>query len=329
VAIGLKAREERVIESGMGRRAFLQAAGSAAVAAGGTMVASAAQAQQVPWSSGSEAPSVKAPANACDCHMHIYDGRFPAAPYATLKPAAARVDDYRLLQRRLGTARNVVVTPSTYGTDNRCTLDALARFGDGARGVAVVDTGVTDQELRRLHDLGIRGIRFNLVQAGATTVAMLEPLSQRVNALGWHVQIHMLGDGIVEIAALLQRLPSPIIFDHLGRLPQPAGIDHPAFGVITRLIDKGRTWVKLSGAYIDSKLGPPGYADTGKVAQAYVKAAPERLVWGSDWPHPTQQDKPDDAILFDLLGAWAPDDATRRRILVESPSVFYGFPKTA
>ena len=137
--------------------------------------------------------------------------------------------------------------------------------------------------------LGIRGIRFNLVQAGATTVEMLEPLSRRVNEFGWHVQIHMLGDKIVEIEPLLQRLPSPVIFDHLGRIPQPAGIDHPAFAVISRLIDKGRAWVKLSGAYIDTKLGPPAYADTTKVAQAYVKAAPERLVWGSDWPHPTEK----------------------------------------
>jgi len=169
----------------------------------------------------------------------------------------------------------------------------------------------------------------DVVQAGATTVEMLEPLSRRVNDLGWHVQLHILGDKIVEIDDLLQRLPSPIIFDHLGRLPQPAGTDHPAFQVISKLIDKGRTWVKLSGAYIDTKVGAPSYADTTKVAQAYVKAAPERLVWGSDWPHPTEKEKPDDAVLFDLLSVWIPDEATRRRILVENPSVFYGFPKTA
>ena len=139
----------------------------------------------------------------------------------------------------------------------------------------------------------------------------------------------MLGDKIVEIEPLLQRLPSPVIFDHLGRIPQPAGIDHPAFAVISRLIDKGRAWVKLSGAYIDTKLGPPAYADTTKVAQAYVKAAPERLVWGSDWPHPTEKEKPDDAVLFDLLGVWAPSGATRRQILVDNPAAFYGFPKPA
>jgi D-galactarolactone isomerase len=312
------------------RRTLLAQAGSIALAAGGAIAARSVRAAgTVPYSSGSEAPSLKAPADACDCHMHIYDSRFPVAPYATLRPPDAHVDDYRLLQRRLGTARNVVVTPSTYGTDNSCTLDALAQLGGSARGVAVVDTSVSDDELKRLDRLGIRGIRFNLVQAGATRLEMLEPLSRRVNELGWHVQIHMLGDKIVEIDDLLQRLPSPIIFDHLGRLPQPAGTDHPAFRVISRLIDKGRTWVKLSGAYIDSKVGPPSYADTTKVAEAYVKAAPERLVWGTDWPHPTEKEKPDDAVLFDLLAAWAPDAATRRRILVENPSIFYGFPKSA
>jgi predicted TIM-barrel fold metal-dependent hydrolase len=159
--------------------------------------------------------------------MHIYDSRFPVSPTAKLRPADATVDDYRLFQKRIGTMRNVVVTPSTYGTDNSCTLDAMAKLGPSARGVAVVDTSVTDSELKRLNDLGIRGIRFNLVQSGATTIDMLEPLSKRVNDLGWHVQIHMLGEHIVENADLLQRLPSPIVFDHLGRVPQP-GSNSPA-----------------------------------------------------------------------------------------------------
>jgi predicted TIM-barrel fold metal-dependent hydrolase len=299
-----------------------------AAAAGVRSPGSRAQ-QPVPWSSGTDLPKLKAPANACDCHMHIYDARFPVDPNATLRPADALVDDYRQLQKRIGTTRNVIVTPSTYGTDNRVTLDAMAKIGPTARGVAVVNASVTDAELKRLADLGIRGIRFNLVQAGATTVEMLEPLSTRVNALGWHVQIHMLGDQIVKIEDLLNKLPSPIVFDHMGRIPQPAGIDHPAFGVIRKLIDKGRTWVKLSGAYQDTKVGPPSYADTSKVAQAYAKAAPDRMVWASDWPHPTQKEneKANDAVLFDLLTEWAPDEATRRRILVDNPATLYGFSK--
>jgi predicted TIM-barrel fold metal-dependent hydrolase len=186
----------------------------------------------------------------------------------------------KLLRERLGTSRNVVVTPSTYGTDNRVTLDAMAQIGATARGVAVVDTSVSDSELKRLNDLGVRGIRFNLVQAGATTVEMIEPLSKRINDLGWHIQIHMKGEQIAGIEDLLLRVPSPIVFDHLGRLAQPNALDSPGFKTISKLIDKGKTWVKLSGAYQDSKVGPPSYSDTIPVARAYIKAAPQRMVWG-------------------------------------------------
>ncbi|HYB72890.1 MAG TPA: amidohydrolase family protein [Candidatus Sulfotelmatobacter sp.] len=313
------------------RRTVLKAAAILAVTGFGAAGARTARAQEVPYSSGTGRPKTKAPANATDCHMHIYDKRFPAAPNATLLPPDALPDDYRKLQQRLGTTRNVVVTPSTYGTDNSCTLAGMAALGPTARGVAVVNTAVTDAELKRLDGLGIRGIRFNLVQAGATSAEMLEPLSKRVNDLGWHVQIHMLGPQIVEIESLLLRLPSPIIFDHLARIPQPAGVTHPAFTTVRKLIDRGRTWVKLSGAYQDSKVGPPTYSDTTEVAKAFAKAAPERMVWGSDWPHPTEKPdhKPDDAILFDLLAAWAPDEATRTRILVQNPATLYGFPKSA
>ena len=312
------------------RRTFLKGAGLMALAAaGGVRIPESNAQEKVPWSSGTDLPKLKAPANSCDCHMHIYDARFPADPGATLRPADALVDDYRLLQKRIGTTRNVIVTPSTYGTDNRVTLDAMAKIGATVRGVVVVNASVADAELKRLADLGVRGIRFNLVQAGATTVEMIEPLSTRVNALGWHVQIHMLADQIVKIEDVLYKLASPIVFDHMGRMPQPAGTDHPAFGVIRKLIDKGRTWVKLSGAYQDTKVGPPSYADTSKVAQAYVKAAPERMVWASDWPHPTQKEneKANDAVLFDLLTEWAPNEATRQRILVENPATLYGFSK--
>ena len=310
----------------LARRGFLKAMGATIIVASG-LDAAAGQAQTVPWSSGTEAPKLKAPPNACDCHMHIYNSRFPVAPNAKLRPPDATVDAYRLFQKRIGTTRNVVVTPSTYGTDNSCTLDAMAKLGPTARGVAVVDTSVTDTELKRLNGLGIRGIRFNLVQSGATTIDMLEPLSKRVNDLGWHVQIHMLSKQIVEAADLLQRLPSPIVFDHMARMSEPAGVNDPAFALVMRWLDGGRTWVKLSGAYMDTKVGPPSYADVSKVARAYVKAAPEQLVWGSDWPHPTEKadSKPDDAVLFDLMADWAPDEKVRNRILVDNPAALYGF----
>jgi len=300
------------------RRQFIKAAGALAMATAANGISvRMADAQQVPYSTGTEPPKLKAPANACDCHMHIYDGRYPVAATATLKPADALVADYKLLQKRIGTTRNVVVTPSTYGTDNRITLDAIGQLGAAARGVAVVDTSVADAELKRMNDLGIRGIRFNLVQAGATTVEMVEPLSKRVNDLGWHIQIHMKGEQITAID------------DHLGRLTQPNALDHPGFKTISKLIDKGNTWVKLSGAYADSKVGPPSYSDTVPIARAYVKAAPERMVWASDWPHPTEKQKPDDAVLFDLLAEWVPDAPTRTAILVQNPQKLYGFPATA
>ena len=309
------------------RRRLMTTAGAMALAAAaGAVRSEQAFAQQVSWSSGTESPKLKAPANACDCHMHIYDAKYPTDPKATLKPADALVADYKLLQKRIGTSRNVVATPSTYGTDNRVTLDAIAQIGPTARGVAVVDATVTDAELKRLNGLGIRGIRFNLVQAGATTAEMIEPLSRRVNDLGWHIQIHMKGEQMAGIEDLLLRVPSPIVFDHLGRLAQPNALDNPGFKTISKLIDKGRTWVKLSGAYQDTKVGPPTYSDTVAVAGAYIKAAPERMVWASDWPHPTEKDKPDDAVLFDLLTEWAPEEAMRPRILVQNPATLYGFP---
>jgi len=268
---------------------------------------------------------LKAPANAADCHIHIYDSRFqsssPALPNAT-------VEDYRLLQKRIGVTRVVIVTPRNYGTDNTVTLDAIRQLGAAnARGVAVIRPTVTDAELKNLDDGGIRGIRFTVAnpQTAVVSIDMIEPLAQRIVAFGWHVQLNMPADRIVENADLLRRLPAQIVFDHMGQFPLPMGLAHPAYGVIRSLVDRGRAWVKISGAYLNTRIGPPTYADATAIAQAYVKAAPERLVWGSDWPHPSPPVKPDDAMLFGLLAAWAPEEATRNRILVANPEVLYGF----
>src|SRR6201987_83454 len=314
-----------------GRRELLKAV--AAGAAIGFLAGAArdAAAQQVKWSEGTEPPKLKAPPNACDCHHHIYDARDPVDPKAVLRPGDALVEDYRAFQKRIGTSRNVVVKPSTYGIDNRVTLDAVAAFGPTARAVVVVDDTVTDAELKHMHGLGARGIRFNLAQAGATTPEMIEPLAKRVNELGWHIQINASTATIVEIMPILQRVPSPIVFDHLAHIPEPDGISHPLFAQVRALIDKGKTWVKLSGAYADTKVGPPTYSDSSAVARAYVKAAPERLVWGSDWPHPGVRDpepKPDDAILIDLMLDWAPDEAVRNRVFVDNAAKLYDFPKS-
>jgi D-galactarolactone isomerase len=315
------------------RRTFIKTVSIMAIGASGSAISvGVGQAQQVPNSSGSEPAKLKAPAGACDCHHHIYDAvRFPPVqPGGTIIPDA-RLEEYRMLQRRIGTSRNVVVTPLAYVTDNRVTLDAIARLRPNARGVAVLRPTATDAELKMLADGGIRGIRFSLSDPrnAPTSIEMIEPLSKRVNALGWHVQINMTADQIVAAQDLWNRLPSAIVFDHLGHVPEPAGVKHPVFNVVRRLVDKGRTWVKLSVTYDNTKDGPPGYADITKVAQAYVKAAPERMVWGSNWPHPNETKKPDDAALFDLMSKWAPDEATRNRILVRNPAALYGFGSAA
>ena len=174
-------------------------------------------------------------------------------------------------------------------------------------------------------DGGICGIRFTQFdpKTAATTRDMIEPLAKRVEPLGWHVQIHLHSDQIVDAADMLQRLPGTVVFDHLGRLA--GGVNDPAIGVIRRMLDRGRTWMKLSGAYMFG--APPAYAEALPIARAYIAAAPERMVWGSDWPHPTEAEKPDDAVLLDLVAEWAGDEAMRKRILVDNPAKLYGFVK--
>ncbi|HLG81013.1 MAG TPA: amidohydrolase family protein [Bradyrhizobium sp.] len=311
------------------RRRFLQGVGAVTIL--GALPASGAAQEAIPNSAGTAPPKLKAPANACDCHMHAFDpARFPPPHPARVQPNAT-IADYRLLQKRLGLTRTVIVTPAAYVTENAVTLDAIAQLKPNARGVAVVHPDITDAELKMLDAGGVRGIRFtqNDPAAATTTIDMIEPLSKRVAVLGWHLQIHMRGDQIAAARDLWDRLPSAIVFDHMGRL-QSAGVEDPAFAVMRRLIDKGRTWVKISGAYIETKVGPPTYADATKVAEAFVRAAPERMLWGSDWPHPSLDaaHKPDDALLFDLLAEWAPDEKIRHRILVENPEAVYGFAKS-
>lgn len=280
---------------------------------------------EVPNSSGTAPPQLAAPPNAADCHIHIYDSRFPPI---VAKPASATVADYRLLQKRIGVTRVVIVTPRNYGVDNSVTLDGIAKLGrENARGVAVVRPDVTDAELKRLDEAGVRGLRFTVgnPKTAVVSVDMIEPLSKRIASLGWHVQLNMEAAQIVENADMLRRLPSQIVVDHLGKLPPSQGVAHPAYSVVCGLLDSGKAWLKLSGAYLNTSVGPPFYPEATAMAQAYVKAAPERLVWGSDWPHPTPAVSPDDAVLFDLLEAWAPDVATRNRILVTNPEALYGF----
>lgn len=288
-----------------------------------------AQAEQVKWSSGTEKPRAVAPPGATDCHFHTYDRRYPAIAGSTLLPEDASTDDYRPLQGRLGISRGVIVQPSTYGTDNSLQIASRQALGpESFRVVAVVPEDVSDDELKRLDGQGVRGVRFNLTLPGVLTTASIKPLAPRLAKLGWNCQLNMSPKQIEDSADMLASLPGQLVFDHLGHVPEPGGLDSASYKVIRRLLDRGNTWVKLSGPYTSSKEGPPNYSDAGAVAAAYVKAAPERMVWGSDWPHPTQpnDNKPDDARLFDLLFEWAGDGATFKRILVDNTEQLYGFP---
>ena len=283
----------------------------------------------VPNSSGTARPRFMAPADACDSHIHIYDTRFPmSSPQSRATPNAG-VAEYRRLQQRIGTARAIVVQPAAYGTDNRVTVAAIEQLGRAkTRGIAVLHPDATDAELEALASAGVCGLRFTLhdPRTAVTTPAMIEPLAQRIHALGWHTQLHMRGEQLVEMAAMIERLPGTIVIDHMGRVPQPDGVGHRAFELVCGWLEGGRTWVKLSGAYLDTGVGSPTYADVSRVAREYVRIAPHRLVWGSDWPHPTERDvKPDDAELFDLLHEWCGDEETWHRILVENPAALYAF----
>ena len=276
----------------------------------------------VPNSAGTAAPKTAAPDHAADCHIHIYDPRFDQ-PGQRPGPARATVADYRLLQKRIGVSRVVIVQPRNYGTDNSATLDAISQLDGKARGVGVLRPDVTDAELKKLDAGGIRGIRFTLGDPSTAVVSieMVEPLAKRIAGLGWHVQLHVPPDQLVAHADMVRRLPSTIVVDHMARLPQPAGIRHPAFKLVRELIDQGRTWVKLA-APLDAQTD---YSAATAIAQAWIAAAPERVVWGSNWPHPSETVKPDDAVCFDLLASWAPDEKMRHRILVTNPEKLYGF----
>lgn len=283
----------------------------------------------IPNTTGTQRPALNMPAHACDSHLHIYDSRFPTVVDAAHALEKATVNEYRQLQKRLGTTRAIIVTPRSYGVDNRVTVDAIAQLGiKNARGVAVLRTDATDAQIHELDQAGVRGIRFSLYTPthAAASFDMVEELSHRIEPYGWHLQLHWTADQFVEHAAMLTRLPSRIVIDHMGRLPQPAGVNHPAVQLIRTLLDRGRTWIKLSGPYLDTQVGEQGqFRDIDGVAKHWVKTAPERLVWGSDWPHPTETIKPDDAKLLDLMTRWTRDDAAINRILVSNPAELYGF----
>lgn len=272
-------------------------------------------------------PRLKAPPGTTDTHMHVFEARFPLAPTAASVPPDAPVGDYLKLCARLGIERYVVVQPSGYGTDNSCTLEAMAAGAGRARGISVADESVTDAELTRLDKAGIRGLRFHMLPGGVIPWESLPPLAERIAPLGWHVQVQLDGRLLPEREATLAALPCTLVIDHTGKFLEPVPPDHPAFRVLLRLVEAGRTYVKLSAPYETSKVGLPRFDDVGVLAKTLVRSAPDRMLWASNWPHLGQprERHGDEAGLLDLLLDWAPDDADRRKILVDNPARLYGF----
>jgi predicted TIM-barrel fold metal-dependent hydrolase len=273
-------------------------------------------------------PRLKAPPGAIDCHFHIFGptDRYPQSPGRSYDPVEASVEAYLAMAATLGLQRMVVVQASIYGTDNSCTLDAVDRFGrHRACAVAVVDDSFDAAALRALDRRGVRGVRFNAVSDNGTPLDQLETLARRIEPLGWHLQLYAHGAQLPELAERLLAPPVPVVIDHMGQVPTGRGLDSPEFQVLLRLLRSGCCWVKLSGYRIAAN-GPP-YADVLAPARALIAAAPERCVWGTDWPHPHLEGRPmpDDGLLLDLLGEWAPDPAQQRRILVDTPAALYGF----
>ncbi|MBI3505482.1 MAG: amidohydrolase family protein [Proteobacteria bacterium] len=272
-------------------------------------------------------PLLIAPPGTCDSHVHVYDKAFPTIPNAVARaPEWATVAAYRKVQARLGLTRSVIVQPTVYGTDNRVTLAAIAELGaECTRGVAIVDTAVSDAELERLTKAGIRGARFQMLPGGIVPWEALEPLAARIAPLGWHAQVQMDGRLLPEREAMLARLPCRLVIDHTGKFLTPVPVDHPGVASLRRLLDNGRTWLKLSGPYETSLAGPPDYPDVGAIAKVLAKAAPERMLWASNWPHVSVTDLPDDATLLDVLLDWIPDATARTLALTVNPAAVYGF----
>ena len=289
-----------------------------------------------PWCAGADPAtrpqSFNMPPLACDSHAHIC-GPMAHHPYAEERiytPPDALLPDYRRMLDTLGIQRAVLVQPSVYGTDNTVMLQALAEAGPTMRGVAVVDPGVTDAALRDMHEAGVRGLRFNAVdRRDARNVVpkdQIIPLARRIEPLGWHIELLLQVDAAPDLQAVLGAIPVPVVLGHLGYVHVgKGGAAAPGFQTLLRAMGGGRCWVKLTGAYRISSQPVP-YADLAPMAAALVAAAPERLVWGTDWPHvKVDTAVPNDGDMADLLAKWVPDEALRHQILVENPASLYGF----
>lgn len=273
-------------------------------------------------------PGFALPPLACDSHMHLFGPieRYPYQRERSYTPPDAPLESYRALMAALGHQRHVLVQPSVYGTDNSKLLDSLAVAGPGVRGVAVIDAGASDALIERLHQAGVRGARFNFVFPGGVPFSDAERLAERVAPLGWHLDFLLDVSTFEDLERRLSALAVPSVLAHMGHAPAHHGLGHPGMQALLRLLRGGRTWVKLTGGerFTGEQAAP--YGDVVPVARALVAAAPERCLWGTDWPHvQLKVPMPNDGVLLDQLATWVPDSETRRAILVDNPARLYGF----
>lgn len=276
-------------------------------------------------------PQLKIPAGSCDCHAHILGpaARFPFIDERVYTPPDCLLTDYRAMLARLGLTRAVLVQPSVYGTDNRVLLNALEAMQGAWRGVAVVAPDASESMLRELHCAGVRGVRVNVVDVqsnkGVLPLSQLRALAERVAPLGWHMEFLLHVHEFPRLDQQLAGFPVEVVFGHLGYLPTRLGTGDSGFQALLRLLQGGRAWVKLTGPYRLSDTRLP-YADVNPFAHALLAAAPQQIVWGSDWPHVMVKGAmPNDGDLLDLLSSWIPDPSIRHQVLVSNPERLYSF----
>ena len=269
---------------------------------------------------------LKTPQGTCDTHMHFYDGAASAKPGAP-NPGTFTVPMYRELQKRLGLERVIVVQPNAYRDDNTVTLKAMKELGKSAKGVAVVMPRTPKAELERLTKAGICAVRIMTLHNGTLGFDVMDQVMKEVHPFGWHANIQLDGRELPKYEAQIKRLPGKFVIDHTGKFLEPVSPDSKEFKSLLNLVDTGRCWVKLSAPYETSKTGGPKYEDVGRLAKALVKKAPERMLWASNWPHPSvpKEQRPSDEDLLDLMLDWAPNEADRRKMLADNPAELYGF----
>lgn len=272
-------------------------------------------------------PALKVPAGATDCHIHLYLPGFELQPGGPPIAELATVEDYAVVQKRLGLERVVLTQSNAYQFDNGSTLAALEQIGpERARAVIAVSPGMTVPELERLHARGVRGARIMNLPGGAVKIADMKPVERLCRSLGWSLIVQFNGREIDQHIDALRSIETDYVIDHIGKFIDPVPADDPRVDEILRLIDRGNAWFKICGCYETSLTGAPDFADVAAIAKRVINHAPDRIIWGSNWPHVgvPRERYPDDAVLLDILLNWATPNQ-RQRILVDNPARLYGF----